>query len=280
MNAHEAAGSGPRASVLARFDELIEVQPVFRALLRSIEEELVARELPHGQPLLDLGCGDGVFGARALGERPAVGIDPDTRSLATARSTFGGRDGRLCARATGTALPFADRSIATIVSNSVLEHIEPLDETLDECARVLRPGGVFVLTSPNPRFSRELLGARLPRALGLDGLATAYARWFNGHSQHHHLLDQPAWRARLESRGFEIEAMFDYFPGPALRRFDLLHPLGVPAWISQRLFGRWVVWRSPWTRWAARRWLTRWLDPLPHEGGCYTFLRARRNTAS
>ena len=41
MNGHRAASLGPRASVLARFDELIEIQPVFRALLRSIEEELI-----------------------------------------------------------------------------------------------------------------------------------------------------------------------------------------------------------------------------------------------
>ena len=276
MTVEAAPRNGAHHAVRRRFDALIGLQPVFRALLRSVEEELIARDLPRQQPLLDLGCGDGVFGSRILGERPAVGVDLDAGALVTARDGFAGRAGRLCAQATGTALPFPDGSFGVVVSNSVLEHIEPLDATLDECARVLRPGGVFITTSPNPRFSKELLGVRLAGSLGLRGLARRYARWFNGHSQHHHLLDQENWRRRLESRGFVVETIFDYFPGQALRRFDLLHPMGLPALLSHRVFGRWVVWRAPWTRWMAHRWLRRWLDASAHPEGCYTYVRARR----
>lgn len=280
MSGQGAPGHSSNAAVRDRFDALISVQPVFRALVRAIEEELIAENLPTEQPLLDLGCGDGVFSSRALQGRPALGIDPDAGALVSARKHFATGRNRLCAQATGTALPFADCSLGAIVSNSVLEHISPLDETLDECARVLRPAGVLMLTSPNPRFSNELFGVRIPSVLGLRGAGRAYARWFNGHSEHHHLLDQTGWRRRLEARGFEIEETFDYLPGGALRRFDLLHPLGLPALINRRLFGRWVVWRAPWTRWAAHRWLDRWLDAQAHPQGCYTFVRARRTGTS
>ncbi|GEM_PF-223753 len=48
----------------------------------------------------------------------------------------------------GAKLPFAGRSLETVICSEVLEHIEKDDEVLDEIARVLAPGGRFFLTCP------------------------------------------------------------------------------------------------------------------------------------
>ena len=44
------------------------------------------------------------------------------------------------------ALPFADASFDVVYSISVIEHIPNFEETIDEIARILKPGGLFVLT--------------------------------------------------------------------------------------------------------------------------------------
>jgi SAM-dependent methyltransferase len=266
-----APGSGraPSATTVARLRAQLRDLPAFRALLRSVEETLVAGCQPLPAPVLDLGCGDGDFGARALGAG-ALGLDPDLAALAR-----GPRGGRSCA-ASATAMPFPDRCLGSVVANSVLEHIPDLDATLDECARVLRPGGRLVVTSPNPRFSELLAGSTVSRALGLDGLARRYAASLNRRSRHYHLLDREEWRRRLESRGLAVATAHDYFGAPAHRAFDLLHYLGAPALIARRLTGRWVPWRNPLTLALAVRWLAPLASPAPVEGGAYTFVIAER----
>ena len=52
-------------------------------------------------------------------------------------------------RVDGTALPFPDASFDVVVSFDVFEHIRDSDAHLREVHRVLRPGGVYLLQTPN-----------------------------------------------------------------------------------------------------------------------------------
>jgi ubiquinone/menaquinone biosynthesis C-methylase UbiE len=52
-------------------------------------------------------------------------------------------------------LPFADSSFDRTFVNEVLEHISDEGQTLNELRRVLRPGGVLIVISPNRRFPFE-----------------------------------------------------------------------------------------------------------------------------
>ena len=54
---------------------------------------------------------------------------------------------------------------------------------------------------PSPNFARFLLGATVPRALGLPALGEAYGRWFNRISHHYHTDSLDVWRARLDAAG-------------------------------------------------------------------------------
>lgn len=51
-----------------------------------------------------------------------------------------------------TRLPYADATFDLVFNNSALEHIENIDSTLAEIARVLKPGGIFAVTIFNHRF--------------------------------------------------------------------------------------------------------------------------------
>ena len=250
--------------------------PVHRAIIRATEARLFATvDLPR--PLLDVGCGDGDFAAQVRAAPVDAGIDlaPDEVRQAAARPVYA-----RAAVASGAALPFADATFASVMSNCVLEHIPPLDETLREIARVLQPGGAFVTSVPSANFARHLLGATLPGKLGLAGLGTAYGAWFNRISRHYHTYTLEEWRARLAAAGIEVVRWHGYLSREAMWLFDLSHYYGAPTLLSKRLFGRWVLWPDKIQTWPPDRWLARRLvcycEEEPGLDGAYLFLVCRK----
>jgi SAM-dependent methyltransferase len=92
---------------------------------------------------LDLGIGDGTF-LSALSDRTAlqvIGADPHPGYLASYRG-----DEPLVR--VGEELPFADAAFDSITMLDVIEHTRDEQATLNEVHRVLRPGGLLVLTVP------------------------------------------------------------------------------------------------------------------------------------
>jgi SAM-dependent methyltransferase len=94
--------------------------------------------------LLDGGCGAGALLA-ALAERGwAAGVDVSASAIAITRDRGLGR----LTQADVEALPFAGGSFDAVMLCDVLEHVPDDQRALDEAARVLRPGGITVLTLP------------------------------------------------------------------------------------------------------------------------------------
>lgn len=250
--------------------------PAFRALVRSVEcrlfEEAFAQE-GVAQPLLDVGCGDGLFASLAFTEPPFAGIDPDQASLREAR----GRRAHLhIVAASATALPFPDQFFNTVVANCVIEHIADLDETLSEISRVLRPGGRFLFGVPSHRFADMLLMPTMLRALGLNKPARAYGNWFNNHSRHFHTYDPATWKHHLAARGFQVDHSEYYLTPAAHRAFDVAHYLGIPRLVSRKLTGKWVAFPNPVSNYLFEKWLRPHYDAPPVAEGPYIFFRARK----
>jgi SAM-dependent methyltransferase len=109
----------------------------------------VARRSPtSGAVLLDAGCGEG-YGAdllrRALGA-PVVALDYDPTTVAHVRRSYGEV---APVRGNLVALPLRTGSVAAVVSLQSVEHLWDQPTFVAECARVLEPGGVLVLSTPN-----------------------------------------------------------------------------------------------------------------------------------
>lgn len=112
--------------------------------------------------VLDAGCGEGyaagLLGAAWPGAR-VVGVDYDAATTHHAARTHGG--GRAAyLRGALTALPLADGVVDVTVSLQVLEHIWTPGDYVRELARVTRPGGVVVVSTPNRLTFSPGLGRR------------------------------------------------------------------------------------------------------------------------
>lgn len=100
-----------------------------------------------GDRLLDIGCGSGGFLYRLESpERETIGIDPWEKQARLAKVRLKNSDimlGRM------ENLPFSSNSFDFINLSYVLEHVEDQKKALSEIARTLKPGGRFVILSPN-----------------------------------------------------------------------------------------------------------------------------------
>jgi SAM-dependent methyltransferase len=98
--------------------------------------------------LLDVGCGEGQLSRRAAarGAR-VVGVDPTAGQIETAAARSGGVT---YVRGGAETLPFAAGAFDGVVICLTLEHLDPFEPAIVEVARVLEPGGRFLLFLNHP----------------------------------------------------------------------------------------------------------------------------------
>mgnify|MGYP000734067666 CR=1 FL=1 len=111
---------------------------------------------------LDLGCGDGNFTleiANLVEAREIVGVDISEQALSLAQrkdvKTFK-------VDLENDHLPFPDNYFDLVTAIEIVEHLRTVDNLLMQTFRVLRPGGFFVIATPN-------LGSWINRLLLLLG---------------------------------------------------------------------------------------------------------------
>ena len=109
---------------------------------------LVARHLRGSRRVLDIGCGEGQVARRVASDgAQVVGLDPSATQVGVARER---RGGPAYAQARAEALPCRDGSFDTVLVCLALEHVDAFEDAITEAARVLEPGGRFVLLLGHP----------------------------------------------------------------------------------------------------------------------------------
>jgi len=174
--------------------------------------------------LLEVGCGPGNFlhclkgwfpGARLV----AIDLDPDVvRPCAVRHPDVG------FARSSSEGLPFADGCFDVVSALQVIEHFERPERFLEEAGRVLGPGGLLLLSTPNTRgLSARMLGDA----------------WVGVRDDHISLRAPAEWSRSLREAGFEpLSEGTTLFAGvPWLGR----PPLSLPLQAVQSVFG-WFPW--------------------------------------
>lgn len=155
--------------------------------LQQMRVENLARfqffvEHAAGQMALDLGCGAGegtAFLRRQTGWR-VVGVDVAGDALAAAKQEYGAGGAAFACMDAGQ-LAFAGGSFDGVISVEVIEHLRLPEPYLAEAARVLRAGGLFMLTTPNRLRSSPTPGSLWPehvREYDPDELSSLLRRVF------------------------------------------------------------------------------------------------------
>jgi SAM-dependent methyltransferase len=116
-----------------------------RTALALLDQQLPT---PNRPDVLDLGCGTGAV-AQALDLTHTVtGLDMSEKALDYCRA----RGLTRLVQGDAMALPFPDASFDAVIALDVFEHLPDDEASFRECLRVLRPGGVLVLSVPAFRF--------------------------------------------------------------------------------------------------------------------------------
>ena len=132
-------------SIADRFESLDHPADVRRRLSVVFDECLEHTSLT-GKRTLDAGCGYGPFSAAAMARGAtvvSVDVGPGLVARTMARAGSRGLVADVC------QLAVRDESFDAVISSEMLEHTKAPARAVRELARVLRPNGVLVLTTPN-----------------------------------------------------------------------------------------------------------------------------------
>jgi SAM-dependent methyltransferase len=165
-----------------------------------VYERLAAR--CAGRDVLEAGCGEG-YGADLIAgvARRVIGLDYDESTVAHVRARYPRVEvlhGNLA------TLPLADESVDVVVNFQVIEHLWDQGQFVGECFRVLRPGGVLLISTPN----------RITFSPGRDTPINPF---------HTRELNAAELTELLTSQSFGIEGVYGVFHGQRLVELDERH---------------------------------------------------------
>ena len=145
--------------------------------IEHLHRYFLARALCRGRDVLDVASGEG-YGTALLAQTAlsVIGVEVSAEAVAHAAEAYRQPNLRFL-EGDARRLPLDDASVDAVVSFETIEHLYEHDQFLAEVRRVLRPGGRFIISSPerdiyspsgssaNPYHVRELTRAEFSALL-------------------------------------------------------------------------------------------------------------------
>jgi O-antigen chain-terminating methyltransferase len=202
--AQEIANYGPLDSLYVAFEDVFRGSrdDIKQRVMPYIERLKLAGAGQPGNPILDIGCGRGEW-LEALKEKDLIAYGIDINGMMVETSRGYGLDVRradLMEHLHG----LDDASRSAITAFHVVEHLpfEVLVEFLDEALRVMAPGGVLLLETPNP-----------------ENIRVGASTFYNDPTHRNPLMPEPL-RFMVEHRGFVEAEIIRLQPFPSHERLQ------------------------------------------------------------
>ncbi len=119
--------------------------------IEHLHRYAIACELAAGKAVLDIACGEG-YGSNLLAAKAAsvTGMDIDSGSIDKAAKKYQKENLRFI-QAGAEKIPAADAQFDLVVSFETLEHLADHDTMIKELKRVLKPGGLLLISTPDKK---------------------------------------------------------------------------------------------------------------------------------
>jgi SAM-dependent methyltransferase len=180
-----------------------------------------------GQRLLDIGCGyGGLSVAYAKAGRTAVAMDVRARNVEVVRDRHRAGEGREGSVrpivASAFDIPLRDATVDLVLMIGVIEWLGYADRSrrvpeaqraaLEECRRVLRPGGSLVVGTKNRLFPRYFWRDAQTGRPFVNALPTAWADWMSsrlwGTRHRSRIYALRGWRRLITDAGLVLRRVF------------------------------------------------------------------------
>jgi SAM-dependent methyltransferase len=198
-------------------------QLMYRLRRRTDEVEQALRRYGEAplRTILDVGTADGLMLAalkQKLNGATFLGIDYSLKLLQAAPV-----NGALKMQADALSLPFRAKLADAVIATAVIEHVADPARLVQECARVLRPHGLLILTTPDPLMDRVATAIGLLKDSG-----------------HQETFNLKKLRALCQENGFDVvearKFMFSPIGFPAEKTIErLLGPFGLTLVMANQL---------------------------------------------
>lgn len=188
-------------------------------------------------PILDVGCGDGLFASIAFKGAEVWGIDIDAlegRWAAASRAYTQIILGDI----TSARLP--KDFFATCVANCSLEHVPRLDLALTTIRDSLKPSARAFLFVPDKDWAKDMLSVRTLEQLGSPSMASVLEDSINTLFKHRHLHDAAGWERVVAASGLIVEEVKPVLSAATTVTFEAFLLPSVAGWLNKHLTTRWT----------------------------------------
>jgi SAM-dependent methyltransferase len=197
----------------------------------------VMRKYACPGPVLDVGCGDGLFARIAFDDVEVWGIDIDAAEgrWAAASQAY---SQVILGDVTRAALPAG--FFGTCVANCSLEHVPRIDLALKNILNSLRPGGLAYLFVPAEGWASHLTSARVLSELGARAASLGIQNAIDHKFRHHHLYDAQGWSRVLEQSGLELVECTPVLSTATTVAFEAFLLPSLAGLLNKKLTTRWT----------------------------------------
>lgn len=197
----------------------------------------ILKKIQVESPILDVGCGDGLFAKLAFGATEVWGIDIDGKEGRWAQASQAYSQ-IILGDITTSKLPSS--FFKTCVANCSLEHVPDIQGALSTIANSLAPGGRAYLLVPNRIWASKFMTVRILRSMFGKSAAAFLQDGIDEFFRHHHLYDENGWRDILAQSPLSLLEISPALSTATTVAFEAFLLPSIAGWANKKLTTRWT----------------------------------------